>query len=111
MNYNRKRFRVKQNSENGELSSDTVFEYVQQKNIISCLYEGSTIQKGQLLGVVNLDGSINMRYQQINQKGELLTGICLSKPEIMKNGKIRLYESWKWTSGDYSEGNSILEEI
>ena len=40
-----------------------------------------------------------------------MTGICFSKPEIMENGKIRLYETWEWTSGDNSKGNSILEEI
>ncbi|PKD20028.1 hypothetical protein APR41_15260 [Salegentibacter salinarum] len=28
-----------------------------------------------------------------------------------ENGKLRLYESWKWTSGDKSSGNSILEEL
>ncbi len=111
INYNGKRFRVKQNSDNGELSSDTIFEYAQQNNMVFCLYKGVTVQKGQLLGIVNSDGSINMAYQQINQKGELLTGTCISRPEVMKNGKIRLYESWKWTSGDYTEGSSILEEI
>ena len=52
-----------------------------------------------------------MRYHQINLREELSTGICFSKPEIMDNGKIRLYESWEWTSGDKSNGNSILEEI
>jgi len=40
-----------------------------------------------------------------------MTGTCFSKPEIMDNGKIRLHETWKWTSGDKSKGNSILEEI
>jgi hypothetical protein len=39
-----------------------------------------------------------------------MTGICHSKPEILSNGKIRLYEEWKWTSGDKSGGKSILEE-
>ena len=52
-----------------------------------------------------------MRYHQVNHKGELMTGICSSKPEVCSNGKIRLYEDWKWTSGDKSTGKSILEEI
>ncbi|WP_321538875.1 hypothetical protein [Flavobacterium piscinae] len=39
-----------------------------------------------------------------------MTGICHSKPEIMENGKIRLHETWQWTSGDYSNGESIIEE-
>jgi hypothetical protein len=40
-----------------------------------------------------------------------MTGVCHSKPEILKNGKIRLHETWQWTSGDQSKGKSILEEV
>lgn len=51
-----------------------------------------------------------MSYHQINTDGNLMTGVCTSKPEFLANGKIRLHESWKWTSGDKSEGKSINEE-
>jgi hypothetical protein len=51
-----------------------------------------------------------MRYHQINDNDELMTGICFSTPEILENGKIRLHESWEWTSGDQSKGTSIIEE-
>lgn len=40
-----------------------------------------------------------------------MTGTCNSRPELLKNGKIRLHEEWQWTSGDKSKGKSILEEI
>jgi hypothetical protein len=40
-----------------------------------------------------------------------MTGKCFSKPEILTNGKIRLHETWQWTSGDLSTGTSIIEEI
>lgn len=74
-------------------------------------YEGGEIVKGHLLGLVDKDGNIEMRYHQINKNGELMTGICSSKPELTTKGKIRLYESWQWISGDKSEGKSVLEEI
>ena len=61
--------------------------------------------------MVDSDGNIDMRYHQVNEKGELMTGICKSTPEILESGKIRLHESWKWTSGDFSEGKSVIEEI
>ena len=51
-----------------------------------------------------------MRYHQINDNDQFMTGVCLSKPEIMENGKIRLHETWEWTSGDKSKGKSIVEE-
>lgn len=56
-------------------------------------------------------GNIEMRYHHVNLKGELMTGIYSSKPEIFPFGKIRLHENWQWTSGDHSYGQSIIEEI
>jgi len=47
----------------------------------------------------------------VNDKNELMTGVCRSVPEILSNGKIRLHEEWKWTSGDGSQGRSIIEEV
>jgi hypothetical protein len=32
-------------------------------------------------------------------------------PEVLPDGKIRLRENWQWTSGDFSEGESVIEEI
>jgi hypothetical protein len=55
-------------------------------------------------------GNIEMRYQQVNDLGKIMTGLCRSSPEILKNGKIRLHENWQWTSGDLSKGQSKLEE-
>lgn len=111
MNYNNKKFRPVQNSENGETSEETIFEYKQTGNILTSEYKGGQIIKGHLIGLVDEDGTIEMRYHQINNKGELMTGICLSKPELSKSGKIRLHETWQWTSGDKSSGTSILEEL
>ena len=111
MNYNTKRFRPIQNSENGETSEQTIFEYKQTGNILTSDYKGGQIVKGHLIGLVDENGHIEMRYHQVNVKGELMTGVCHSKPELQKNGKIRLYEKWQWTSGDKSSGESILEEI
>ncbi len=111
MNYNNKRFKPVSNTENGETSEETIFEYRQKGTILTSTYKGGKIKEGHLIGLVNKDGTIEMRYHQVNTKGELMTGVCFSKPEIMDNGKIRLYEAWEWTSGDRSKGNSILEEI
>lgn len=99
------------NSENGEVPHQMVFHYLQQDNVLNCEYQGGEIVFGQLIGFVNAEGHIDMRYQQINKKGELRTGTCISTPERMPNGKIRLHENWQWTSGTCEKGQSILEEI
>lgn len=40
-----------------------------------------------------------------------MTGKCFSKPQLLEGGRIRLIENWEWTSGDFSRGESIIEEI
>ncbi|KAF2333618.1 n-acetylglutamate synthase [Flavobacterium ginsenosidimutans] len=110
INYNNKIFKPVSNSENGETSNETAFLYKQEGNILSAEYSGGKIIKGHLIGLVDKEGNIEMRYHQVNEKGELMTGICHSKPEILENGKIRLHETWQWTSGDQSKGNSVIEE-
>ena len=110
INYNGKIFRPISNTENGETSSETIFHYKQVDNVLTSEYSGGQIKNGHLIGLVDNEGNIEMRYHQVNDKGELMTGICQSKPEILENGKIRLHESWEWTSGDKSKGQSIIEE-
>jgi len=110
LNYHNKKFRPISISENGEVSSELIFHYLQKGNVLTCTYHGKNIVKGQLMGLVDDNGKIEMRYHQVNRNGDLMTGMCVSVPEIMENGKIRLHESWQWTSGDRSKGESILEE-
>lgn len=111
VNYNQKVFQPIQNSENGETSDETRFEYQQIGNIVTCRYQGGAILEGHLIGLVDELGVIDMRYHQVNIRGELRTGKCRSVPEWLPDGRIRLYETWEWTSGDFSKGTSILEEI
>lgn len=110
INYHGKTFRPISTTENGETSNETVFMYQQVGNILTSEYSGGKIKYGHLVGLVDKDGNIEMRHHQINDQGELMTGICQSKPEILENGKICLHEKWEWTSGDKSKGQSIIEE-
>ncbi len=110
MNYNNKVFKPISNTENGETSNETIFQYKQVGNIVTATYSGGKIIQGHLIGLVDSFGNIEMRYHQVNEKNELMTGICKSIPEILANGKIRLHEAWEWTSGDKSTGTSIIEE-
>ena len=110
-NYDKRVFKSVSNSETGEVSSETTFYYHQKENLVWAEYSGGEIVFGTLLAKVLENNSLEMRYQHLNKKGELMTGKCFSAPEIMENGKIRLLESWEWTSGDFSKGASVVEEI
>ncbi|MCH7397797.1 n-acetylglutamate synthase [Belliella sp. DSM 107340] len=111
INYHNKKFRAISNSPNGEVSSQMIFHYQQHGNVLTCAYSGGEIIKGHLIGLVDDKGNIDMRYHQVNAKGNLMTGTCKSTPELLENGKIRLHEKWAWTSGDCSHGESVLEEV
>ena len=110
IDYNGKIFKPIENTDNGEISNETVFLYKQVGNILTSEYSGGKIKTGHLIGLVDKNGNIEMSYHQVNNKGEIMTGTCKSNPEILENGKIRLHENWQWTSGDESKGKSIIEE-
>ena len=109
--YHGKEFRSVSNSSSGEVSNETTFYYQQNGRVISAQYQGGSIKEGNLLGTVESDGTIQMSYQHWNTNNEFRAGICTSKPQLLPNGKIRLHESWEWTSGIEGSGESIIEEV
>jgi hypothetical protein len=110
IHYQGKIFRAVQNTPNGEVSGETRFHYHQTGNVVTADYAGGGIAHGHLIALAAFDGSLDMRYHHVNVRGELQTGICRSVPEILPDGRLRLHETWQWTSGDCSQGTSLVEE-
>jgi hypothetical protein len=107
INYNGRTFRSVSNTDNGEVSAETIFHYRQEGSIVKATCSGGGILAGSLIAVVDENGVLDMRYQHVNERYELMTGTCVSTPEILEDGKIRLHEEWQWTS----KGRSVVEEI
>lgn len=93
------------------MSRETIFRYSQEGKVVTATYAGGGIITGSLVAIVDEQGVLDMRYQHINDKFELMTGKCISRPEVLENGKIRLHEEWQWTCKDYSKGRSVVEEV
>lgn len=110
IDYDGKIFHSIANSESGEVNYETIFRYFQTERMLHGSYEGGAIIKGFLVGVVNDKGIIDMRYQHVNDSYRMMTGTCISRPEILEDGRIRLHEEWKWTCPPFTNGNSIIEE-
>lgn len=110
IDYNNKIFKLKSKTKNSEVSDQTIFRYFQNGNIVTAYYSGGNIISGHLIAMSDANGILNMRYHHVNTDYDIMTGRCISTPEILENGKIRLNEKWKWTSGDKSKGESIIEE-
>lgn len=111
IDYDNRKFVSVNNSASGEVSAETVFYYRQKNDLVWAEYQGGEIVFGSLIAKTDNQGNLEMRYQHLNTKGELMTGKCSSSPEILSDGRIRLYEKWRWTSGDLSSGESVIEEV
>ncbi len=108
---NNRKFRSVENTDNGEVTGDTVFNYYQDGKMIWADYSGGSVVKGHLIGLIDKNNNLDFRYHHINTSNEIMTGKCKSKPEILENGKIRFHEKWQWTCRDRSSGTSVVEEI
>ena len=111
IDYNNKRFRSIKSTKNGEVTGATIFHYWQEGNVVWATYKGGNITFGNLIAKVDRKGNLDMHYQHVNSEGTIQTGKCESIPERLEDGRIRLQETWEWTSGDLSKGESIVEEI
>jgi hypothetical protein len=111
INYDGRKFCPVETSSKGEVNRETVFTYRQDGNLVWAEYGGGDVVRGTLIANCDENGRLDMRCQHINTRGELMTGICNSVPERLPDGRLRLHEKWRWTCGDLSAGESIVDEI
>jgi hypothetical protein len=110
-NYNNRYFTSLENSGTGEVSGETIFHYRQKDDLVWATYHGGKIKFGALIAQMEPDGHLDMRYQHVNSDGKFMSGLCKSIPEVLPDGRYRVHESWQWTSGDESQGTSVIEEL
>lgn len=111
INYDNRFFAPVSNTDNGEVGSATLFHYRQRGDVVWATYEGGGVTFGTLVATVDEEGRLDMRYSHVSRDGRLMTGVCESAPERLPDGRLRLRERWRWTSGDRSRGESIVEEV
>lgn len=108
---NNRKFSSSANTENGDVGSQTVFYYRQEGEMVWADYGGGSVRRGSLIARWTEENLLEMRYQHLSTDNEFKTGRCLSRPELLSDGKLRMHEEWQWTSGDRSSGTSIIEEV
>ncbi len=111
IDYDGRRFRSVENSASGDVGASTVFLYRQTGAVVWGTYEGGAVRFGTLLATASADASLRMHYQHVTTTGEFKAGTCVSRPELLADGRIRLHERWQWTEGGRSSGTSTVEEI
>lgn len=109
-NFNNKKFAIITNSENGEVDTDTVFEYRQDGDLVTAEYYGGTIKYGKIIAEINED-ELNMLYQCLTTDHQLKAGKALAKITTTAEGKIKLSLNWEWLTNGNDKGKSEYIEI
>lgn len=110
-NFENKTFLLIENSENGTVNSDTVFNYLQKGNLVTADYQGGTIQYGKI--IAKLEGNqLHMLYQCMTIDEELKAGKAQAEISLTDEDKIKLRLNWSWLeSNDQGSKNGISEYL
>jgi len=111
MNYNDRQFRGVVNYDDGDLTRETLFVYHQKGDTVWGECTGGGVARGFLVGRVGGDGLLTLLWQYVSHDGRLVGGTCVSRPEVLADGRLRLHEEWAVTYGGNQKGSSIVEEI
>jgi hypothetical protein len=109
-NFNNKKFRLIENSVNGKVNADTIFEFKQEGNLVTADYFGGTIRYGKIIAILE-DDKLRMLYQCLTTGNELKAGKAIAQISFMENGKMKLNLDWEWLGGGYEKGISEYIEI
>lgn len=103
-----RRFRPAKMDAQGEASDATVFEYHEDDGVIWARYEGGAVRLGFLVGTRDGD-RLEIRYSQVNDRGETSNGRCSTTISVLPDGRLQLAEDWAWESKP-GAGTSTVEE-
>ncbi len=105
INFNNKKFLLIENSENGKVNTDTIFEYKQDGNLVTANYYGGTIRYGKIIAFLK-DKQLDMVYQCSTIDGELKAGKAIADISLDENNKIKLTLNWEWLNDTNEKGIS-----
>ncbi|WP_431676665.1 hypothetical protein [Kitasatospora sp. KL5] len=108
IDYNRKRFRAESAAPDSEA---TVALYRQDGDLLWGESAGGSVRRGSLTGVVRADGVAEFAYTMVLASGEVVAGHCVSTPEVLQDGRIRLEEVWRRFGENADQGVSYLIEL
>lgn len=111
INLDGKRFGLLANSENGEVSTETLFYYEQVGESVTAEYHGGSIKYGKIIAKFVDDENLEMLYQCLTDEGELRAGSANAKVSINSDYKIQMDLNWRWLNGDKTSGTSTYLEI
>lgn len=109
-NFNNKTFSLIENSENGKVNSETIFQYKQEGNLVTADYYGGSIIYGKIIS--RLEGNqLQMLYQCLTKQNELKAGKATAEISLTAANKIKLNLKWEWLGDKNEKGTSEYLEV
>jgi hypothetical protein len=106
INYDGRRFRAR-----GKGPDAAVTTYRQDGDLLWAELSGSGVRRGALTGRCADDGSLEFAYTMVLDDGRVVSGRCLSTPELLDDGRVVLHETWERFAPHGSAGVAELEEV
>ena len=72
---------------------------------------GGSVRRCALAGTTDEHGTITLGYTMVLDDGEVVVGRCVSTPETLPDGRIRLREEWERYLPVPETGVSFMEEL
>ncbi len=85
--------------------------YHQRDDLVWAEFHGGAVRHGSFAGTCAGDGTLRFAYCQVLTDGTVVAGDCVSRPEWLPDGRIRLREEWRRHSPRTDSGVSIVDEI
>jgi len=109
-NFNNKTFMLVENTGNGQVNTETIFNYKQDGNLVTADYFGGSVKYGKI--IARLDGNkLDMLYQCITTEGELRAGKAIATISLTSMAKLKLHLDWQWLTDTDEKGQSEYIEV
>ncbi|MFB9462729.1 hypothetical protein [Streptomyces cinereospinus] len=95
----------------GGPEEERVATYHQDGDLLWGEFSGGRARRGSLTGICGPDGSLRFAYCMVLEDGEIVSGRCVSTPQVLQDGRIRLREVWERYGPHADSGVSYLQEL
>jgi hypothetical protein len=85
--------------------------YHQRGDLVWGELSGGAVRHGSLAGVCDADGVLRFAYCQVLRDGTVVAGDCVSRPERLPDGRLRLREEWTRHAPRRASGVSVVDEL
>ncbi|MGC4892316.1 hypothetical protein [Micromonospora sp. DT31] len=84
--------------------------YHQRGDLVWAEITGGPVRHGSLAGTCDSEGVVRFAYLEVLTDGTIVVGECVSRPERLPDGRIRLREQWRRHGPRPDSGVSVIEE-